>query len=142
MKPYYEFLECHVICFRLKQESQIVLLLNETATTSESSGDACMLILQANDLPFVSIPRSTSLNFWNLHQLKVIIISATSIPLSFTSLISQQSQTSSCVNFFLLVLLLFLSFFLVYIFSQIGTHRTMLFAYNWRMRRFAAYLTP
>ncbi|XP_062013274.1 anaphase-promoting complex subunit 4 [Rosa rugosa] len=58
----------------LYKESQIVLLLNETTTTSESSGDACMMIVQANDLPFVSITRSTSLNYWNLHQLKDSVV--------------------------------------------------------------------
>ncbi|PRQ28754.1 putative anaphase-promoting complex subunit 4 [Rosa chinensis] len=55
-------------------ESQIVLLLNETTTTSESSGDACMMIVQANDLPYVSITRSSSLNYWNLHQLKDSVV--------------------------------------------------------------------
>ncbi|KAH7545917.1 hypothetical protein FEM48_Zijuj01G0145100 [Ziziphus jujuba var. spinosa] len=54
----------------LYKESQIVLLLNETNTNSESSGDACMLIVQAKDLPFVSISRSTCPNFWKLLQLK------------------------------------------------------------------------
>ncbi|KAF3451562.1 hypothetical protein FNV43_RR07657 [Rhamnella rubrinervis] len=58
----------------LYKESQIVLLLNETATTSESSGDARMLTVEANDLPFVSIPLSASLNHWNLHQLKDYVV--------------------------------------------------------------------
>ncbi|XP_034214411.1 anaphase-promoting complex subunit 4 isoform X2 [Prunus dulcis] len=54
----------------LYKESQIVLLLNETTATSESSGTASMMIVQANDLPFVSISRSTGLNYWKLHQLE------------------------------------------------------------------------
>ncbi|KAK7842495.1 anaphase-promoting complex subunit 4, partial [Quercus suber] len=59
----------HCVDLSLYKESQIVLLLNET-TSSEGSGDACMMIVQANDLPFVSISRSTSLDYWMLHQLK------------------------------------------------------------------------
>ncbi|XP_050367855.1 anaphase-promoting complex subunit 4 [Argentina anserina] len=58
----------------LYKENQIVLLLNETTTTSESSGNACMMIVQANDLPFESITRSTSLNSWTLHQLKDAVV--------------------------------------------------------------------
>ncbi|ONI10244.1 hypothetical protein PRUPE_4G036500 [Prunus persica] len=54
----------------LYKESQIVLLLNETTATSESSGNASMMIVQVNDLPFVSISRSTGLNYWKLHQLE------------------------------------------------------------------------
>ncbi|XP_065879836.1 anaphase-promoting complex subunit 4 [Euphorbia lathyris] len=54
----------------LYKDTQIVLLLNGTATSSESPGDACMMVLQASDLPFVSISRSTSLDLWGLHQLK------------------------------------------------------------------------
>ncbi|CAL5329331.1 unnamed protein product [Camellia sinensis] len=52
-------------------ESQIVLLLNESTTSSESSSNGCMMIVQASDLPFVSISRSTGLNRWNLHELKM-----------------------------------------------------------------------
>lgn len=59
----------HCIDLSLYKESQIVLLLNETATTSESSGNAYMMILQAGDLPFVSLSRSTSANSWKLHEL-------------------------------------------------------------------------
>ncbi|KAK9936264.1 hypothetical protein M0R45_013113 [Rubus argutus] len=58
----------------LYKESQIVLLLNETTTTSESSGDAFMMIVQANDLPFETITRSTSIKYWNLHQLKDCVV--------------------------------------------------------------------
>ncbi|KAI8013096.1 Anaphase-promoting complex subunit 4 [Camellia lanceoleosa] len=52
-------------------ESQIILLLNESTTSSESSSNGCMMIVQASDLPFVSISRSTGLNRWNLHELKM-----------------------------------------------------------------------
>ncbi|CAL5362611.1 unnamed protein product [Camellia sinensis] len=55
----------------LLSESQIVLLLNKSTTSSESSNNGCMMIVQASDLPFVSISRSTGLNRWNLHELKV-----------------------------------------------------------------------
>ena len=54
-----------------KQESQIVLLLNESTSSSEISGNACMMIVQASDLPFASISRSTGLNDWDLHKLMV-----------------------------------------------------------------------
>ncbi|CAK7350705.1 unnamed protein product [Dovyalis caffra] len=51
-------------------DSQIVLLLNGASASSESSGDACMMTVQASELPFISISRFTDLNLWNLHQLK------------------------------------------------------------------------
>ncbi|KAJ6364110.1 hypothetical protein OIU76_029119 [Salix suchowensis] len=54
----------------LYKDSQIVLLLNGASASSESSGDACMMIVQASELPFISISRSTNLNSWNLSQLK------------------------------------------------------------------------
>lgn len=54
----------------LYKDSQIVLLLNGASASSESSGDACMMIVQANELPFISISRPTDLNSWNLSQLK------------------------------------------------------------------------
>lgn len=62
----------HFYCF--KQENQIVLLLNETSTTSDSSENACMMIVEANNLPFVSVDRSSTLNSWKLHDLKVNLI--------------------------------------------------------------------
>ncbi|XP_020541301.1 anaphase-promoting complex subunit 4 isoform X2 [Jatropha curcas] len=58
----------------LYKDTQIVLLLNGTVTSSESSGDACMMILQANDLPFISISRSTSLKMWKSHQLRDAVV--------------------------------------------------------------------
>ncbi|PON50410.1 Anaphase-promoting complex subunit [Trema orientale] len=60
----------HCVDLSLYKESQIVLLLNDTTSSSESSGDACMMIVQATDLPFVSISRSTCINYWKLHELK------------------------------------------------------------------------
>ncbi|KAJ4825108.1 Anaphase-promoting complex subunit 4 [Turnera subulata] len=54
----------------LYKDSQVVLLLNGTATLSESSGDACMMLMQADQLPFVSISRSTCLDLWQLNQIK------------------------------------------------------------------------
>lgn len=61
----------HYVDLSLYKESQIVLLLNETTTTFESTGDACMVILQAANLPFVSIPRSTCMDCWMMHELKI-----------------------------------------------------------------------
>ncbi|CAL5443160.1 unnamed protein product [Camellia sinensis] len=61
----------HCVDLCLYKESQIVLLLNESTTSSESSSNGCMMIVQASDLPFVSISRSIGLNRWNLHELKM-----------------------------------------------------------------------
>ncbi|KAI8014349.1 Anaphase-promoting complex subunit 4 [Camellia lanceoleosa] len=61
----------HCVDLCLYKESQIVLLLNESTTSSESSSNGYMMIVQASDLPFVSISRSTGLNRWNLHELKM-----------------------------------------------------------------------
>ncbi|XP_044494981.1 anaphase-promoting complex subunit 4 [Mangifera indica] len=58
----------------LYKESQLVLLLNETSTSSENSGEGCMMIVQASDLPFVPISRSTKLNHWELHHLKDSVV--------------------------------------------------------------------
>ncbi|XP_047262944.1 anaphase-promoting complex subunit 4 isoform X8 [Capsicum annuum] len=60
----------HCMDLSLYKEGQIVLLLNETATTSENSGNGYMMILQAGDLPFVSLSRSTAPNSWKLHELQ------------------------------------------------------------------------
>lgn len=60
----------HCVDLSLYKETQIVLLLNETSTTSESSANACMMIVQANYLPFVSIASSSTLNCWKLNDLK------------------------------------------------------------------------
>lgn len=55
------------------QEAQLVLLLNEVTSTSESSGNARMMIIRAAGLPFVQISRSSSLKSWNFHELQVYI---------------------------------------------------------------------
>lgn len=54
----------------LIQDSQIVLLLNKATNSSENAGDGCMIILQASDLPFVSISRSAYIHVWRLQELK------------------------------------------------------------------------
>ncbi|XAR53667.1 hypothetical protein NMG60_11022305 [Bertholletia excelsa] len=60
--------QCVDLC--LYKESQIVLLLNESANSSESSGNACMMVLETSDLPFVPITRSNGPNHWNIQALK------------------------------------------------------------------------
>lgn len=60
----------HCVDLSLYKEEQIVLLLNEVTAASESSGNACMMIIQAAELPFVSISRSSILNSWNLDELQ------------------------------------------------------------------------
>ncbi|KZV51983.1 hypothetical protein F511_08593 [Dorcoceras hygrometricum] len=54
----------------LYREAQLVLLLNEVTSTSESSGNACMMIIQAASLPFVRISRFSSPRSWNFHELQ------------------------------------------------------------------------
>ncbi|KAG7033900.1 Anaphase-promoting complex subunit 4, partial [Cucurbita argyrosperma subsp. argyrosperma] len=58
----------------LYKDGQIVLLLNETASTSESSVGSYMMIMQADELPFVSMPRSPCLINWKVHQLKDYVV--------------------------------------------------------------------
>lgn len=60
----------HCVDLSLYKENQIVLLLNETSTTSDSSENACMMIVEANSLPFMSIDRSSTVNSWKIHDLK------------------------------------------------------------------------
>lgn len=64
---HFDYLSSH---YSLEQDKQIVLLLNEVPTGSESPGNACMMIIKADDLPFVSISNSV-LNSWSLVELKV-----------------------------------------------------------------------
>lgn len=64
----------HCVDLSLYKESQIVLLLNETTGTSETSGNACMMIVDAIGLPFASISRFTSPNPWKLQGLKDSIV--------------------------------------------------------------------
>ncbi|KAI3904656.1 hypothetical protein MKW98_014836 [Papaver atlanticum] len=54
----------------LYKDTQIVLLLNETVTASDSSGSGHLMILRATDLPFVSVASSSYSHFWNLQKLK------------------------------------------------------------------------
>uniref|UniRef100_A0A9I9DWK3 Anaphase-promoting complex subunit 4 n=1 Tax=Cucumis melo TaxID=3656 RepID=A0A9I9DWK3_CUCME len=54
----------------LYKDGQIVLLLNETASTSESSVGSYMMVVKVDDLPFVSVPRSPCLDNWKILQLK------------------------------------------------------------------------
>ncbi|CAH9112273.1 unnamed protein product [Cuscuta epithymum] len=63
----------HCVDLSLYKDAQLVLLLEEkNSTSSEISGNASMMmILQAGDLPFISISRrSFSLNSWKLLELK------------------------------------------------------------------------
>ncbi|KAI5656969.1 hypothetical protein M9H77_25762 [Catharanthus roseus] len=53
----------------LYKEGQIILLLNEMVATSESSGNACMMLIQVGDLPFVSISRLSNLASWKLDEI-------------------------------------------------------------------------
>lgn len=80
LKKGYSSLEAALLCvpidyqcvdLSLYKDSQIVLLLNKATNTSESSGDGCMMILQANDLSYVSISRSAFIDdVWRLSELK------------------------------------------------------------------------
>ncbi|KAJ0798437.1 putative transcription factor WD40-like family [Helianthus annuus] len=56
----------------LYKECQLVLLLN--GPSSENLEKACMTIVQADDLPFVSIPNSDDSSPWKLHELKDSIV--------------------------------------------------------------------
>ncbi|KAL2495099.1 Anaphase-promoting complex subunit 4 [Forsythia ovata] len=64
----------HCVDLSLYKEGQIVFLLNGVSSSSESSGNACMMILQAADLPFVSISRSIVLKSWRLHELQDSVV--------------------------------------------------------------------
>ncbi|XP_031391478.1 anaphase-promoting complex subunit 4 isoform X1 [Punica granatum] len=89
----------------LYKESQIVLLLNERRDASESSGDACLMILQATELAFSHISRSSRLNDWEVLQLKDSVVrlemaneKARSIPHSVVSpLAVSASRGVACV---------------------------------------------
>lgn len=58
-------------CLILKQDKQLVLLLNTTSASPEGSGEACMMVVQIGDLPFISISGSSCLNQWEIDNLKV-----------------------------------------------------------------------
>lgn len=60
----------HCVDLSLYKESQIVLLLNKKAGTSKNSGSAEMMILQASELPFISMTKSQHSNYWKFHELR------------------------------------------------------------------------
>ncbi|KAF5201447.1 Anaphase-promoting complex subunit [Thalictrum thalictroides] len=60
----------HCVDLSLYKETQIVLLLNAKAATSDNVGNAQMMILQASELPFVPMTRSAHSSYWNFHELK------------------------------------------------------------------------
>ncbi|KAK2383087.1 anaphase-promoting complex subunit [Trifolium repens] len=79
LKKGYSSLEAVLLCvpvdyqcvdLSLYKDSQIVLLLNKDNNTSESAGDGCMIILEARDLPYVSLSRSAFVDVWRLQELK------------------------------------------------------------------------
>ncbi|XP_076918861.1 anaphase-promoting complex subunit 4-like [Bidens hawaiensis] len=54
------------------EDCQLVLLLN--GPSSENMEKACMTIVQADDLPFVSIASLDTSSLWKLHELKESIV--------------------------------------------------------------------
>ncbi|KAL6538630.1 Anaphase-promoting complex subunit 4 [Orobanche gracilis] len=64
----------HCVDLSLYKEEQIVFLLNKVSTASESSGNACMMIVQASNLTFRPISRSFILDTWNLHKLQDSVV--------------------------------------------------------------------
>ncbi|CAL1397831.1 unnamed protein product [Linum trigynum] len=54
----------------LYKDAQVVFLLNGATNTPETSGDACIMIVQANELPFVPVSRSNDLSLWKMHHLQ------------------------------------------------------------------------
>ncbi|KAI7725973.1 hypothetical protein M8C21_031826 [Ambrosia artemisiifolia] len=62
----------HCIDLSLYKECQLVLLLN--GPSSENVEKACMTIVQADDLPFASIPSSEASSPWKLHELQDSIV--------------------------------------------------------------------
>ncbi|XP_045824082.1 anaphase-promoting complex subunit 4 [Trifolium pratense] len=79
LKKGYSSLEAVLLCvpvdykcvdLSLYKDSQLVLLLNKDNNTSESAGDGCMMILEASDLPYVSLSRSAFVDVWRLQELK------------------------------------------------------------------------
>ncbi|KAL3615053.1 Anaphase-promoting complex subunit 4 [Castilleja foliolosa] len=60
----------HCVDLSLYKDEQIVLLLNEVDVASESSGNACMMVVLASNLTFRSISRSSILDSWNLLELQ------------------------------------------------------------------------
>lgn len=154
-----------------KQDGQIVLLLNETASTSESSVGSYMMVVQADDLPFVSMPRSSCLDDWKVHQLKVFSLLNPHLYSLFTFLKSLQKDYFICfidqflksgliVNYYIFylfwdwntssssqILYMFWVSALKYIFAHNSRimhymfSRIMLSHCEWRMKKSATFLT-
>ncbi|XP_010259823.1 PREDICTED: anaphase-promoting complex subunit 4 [Nelumbo nucifera] len=66
--------EYECVDLSLYKESQIVLLLNERISTSDSPENARMMIVQACDLPFLSVSRPSNSHKWALHELKDYVV--------------------------------------------------------------------
>ncbi|WZZ25145.1 hypothetical protein YC2023_008546 [Brassica napus] len=64
----------HCVDLSLYKDKELVLLMNETSANSEGSGEACMMVVQTGNLPFISISRSSCLNQWELEDLKSSIV--------------------------------------------------------------------
>ncbi|XP_076956679.1 anaphase-promoting complex subunit 4-like [Bidens hawaiensis] len=62
----------HCVDLSLYKDCQLVLLLN--GPSSENMEKACMTIVQADDLPFVSIASLDTSSLWKLHELKESIV--------------------------------------------------------------------
>ncbi|VFQ88994.1 unnamed protein product [Cuscuta campestris] len=60
----------HCVDLSLYKDAQLILLLDQITTGSEGSGNASMMLLQAGDLPFISISRSLSLDSWIVLEIK------------------------------------------------------------------------
>lgn len=64
----------HCVDLSLYKDKELVLLMNETSENSEGSGEACMMVVQTGDLPFISISKTRCLNQWELEDLKSSIV--------------------------------------------------------------------
>ncbi|XP_010538367.1 PREDICTED: anaphase-promoting complex subunit 4 isoform X2 [Tarenaya hassleriana] len=64
----------HCVDLSLYKDSELVLLLNKTSINPEGAGEACMMVVQAGDLPFISISRSSCPNLWELDHLKGSVV--------------------------------------------------------------------
>ncbi|CAN8325502.1 unnamed protein product [Cochlearia groenlandica] len=65
----------HCVDFSFYKDKQLVLLLNKASANLEGSGEeACMVVVQTGDLPFISISGSSSLNQWELEDLKDTVV--------------------------------------------------------------------
>ncbi|XP_010914780.1 anaphase-promoting complex subunit 4 isoform X2 [Elaeis guineensis] len=60
----------HCIDLSLYKQREIVLLLNEANSTSESPGKSWMMMVQTSDLSFMPLSRLGPTNLWKLRELK------------------------------------------------------------------------